>query len=373
MTRLVYVHNIAMPGPEANTVNVAKMCAAFSRQGCEVTLAALPGARTQALRASIAAHYDVAPSFDVVPLPPPAARPALAALAGAAIAVRRRADIVYTRAPHVALAACLVGASTMLEVHTPPTALSNIGRAAFHRAAGHPSLLGMIAISDALARHLQAEHPRVNILIAHDGADARPMSAALRPENAALRVGFVGRFYRGKGVELIAQLAKLAPWAEFHLVGGEQAHAERLIGAALPNNVTIHGAVSHAEASALIDTFDVALAPYQRTVMVADGKTDAAAWMSPLKLFEYMAAGKAIIASNLPVLHEILRHGDTALLAPPDDPTFWSKALQMLRDHPARRGELGARARAHFLAHYTWDARARRILDFARAERAIAA
>src|SRR5215470_9196034 len=104
--RLLYIHNIAMPGPEANTVNVAKMCAAFAANGCEVTLAALPDRADGDLGARIRAHYDLAQPIRVRPLPRAAARPTIAAINAAMMARSERPDLVYTRAPHIALAAC---------------------------------------------------------------------------------------------------------------------------------------------------------------------------------------------------------------------------------------------------------------------------
>lgn len=360
MTRLVYIHNIAMPGPEANTVNVAKMCAAFASHGADVTLAAVPGAVGD-LRAHVCAHYDVPETFEMTPLPPQAARPTVAALSGAAIARQKRADIVYTRAPHVALATCLSGVATILEVHTPSSAFSRLGQAAFRRVARHPRLLALVAISEALAKHLREQHPNAHIVVAHDGADMSP--AVAPPMNDVFRAGFVGRFYRGKGVELIAQIAALCPDVEFHLVGGDAEGAAHLVGEPLPDNMVFHGSVTHAAATELIDTFDIALAPYQRAVMVADGKTDTAAWMSPLKLFEYMAARKAILASDLPVLHEILSDGETALLLPPDDARAWASALHQLLHDTKTRDALSARAHEQFVARYTWSARGQLILD----------
>ena len=84
--------------------------------------------------------------------------------------------------------------------------------------------------------------------------------------------------------------------------------------------------------------------------------------MSPLKVFEYMAAGKPILASDIPALREILRDGETALLLPPGEPEAWAAAARALLRDPGRAAALGARARAAFLAEYTWDARAARIL-----------
>jgi hypothetical protein len=86
--------------------------------------------------------------------------------------------------------------------------------------------------------------------------------------------------------------------------------------------------------------------------------------MSPLKLFEYMAAGKPILCSDLPVLREIVEDGRNGLLLPLADADAWVAALCRLRDAPEERRRLGAAARADLVARYTWRERARRIQEF---------
>src|ERR1700755_1388835 len=81
--KLCYIHNIVMPGPEANTVHVAKMCSAFAANGCDVTLiaGAAPGARE--LEGKLRTHYGLQHAFRVVPLSGLGAKPSVAALCGA--------------------------------------------------------------------------------------------------------------------------------------------------------------------------------------------------------------------------------------------------------------------------------------------------
>jgi glycosyltransferase involved in cell wall biosynthesis len=86
------------------------------------------------------------------------------------------------------------------------------------------------------------------------------------------------------------------------------------------------------------------LAPYQKAVMIHGNKGDIATWMSPLKIFEYMSHGKAIVASDLPVLREILADGHNALLVPPDDIERWKGALQRLEQDASVRQTIGAAA-----------------------------
>jgi glycosyltransferase involved in cell wall biosynthesis len=84
---------------------------------------------------------------------------------------------------------------------------------------------------------------------------------------------------------------------------------------------------------------------------------------SPLKLFDYMAAGVPIVASDLPSLREVLRDGENALLVPPEDPAAVAKAIDRILGDPALARRLAARAREDASA-YTWDERAAQLLEF---------
>jgi glycosyltransferase involved in cell wall biosynthesis len=129
------------------------------------------------------------------------------------------------------------------------------------------------------------------------------------------------------------------------------------------SNVTLHGFVPPTQTEAYRQSCDILLAPYQRKVSVYGTKAvDTSRWMSPLKIFEYMATGKAILCSDLPALREVLTHEQTALLCNPSNTQEWRTALKRLHDEPSLRQSLGERARAELKAKYTWSARAERVL-----------
>lgn len=98
-----------------------------------------------------------------------------------------------------------------------------------------------------------------------------------------------------------------------------------------------------------------------RVSTAASKDADIARWTSPLKLFEYMAAGLPIVSSDLPVLRDVLKPEVNALLCEPDQPKQWCEQLKRLWRHPAAE-QLGRRARQDFETRYSWRARARGIL-----------
>src|SRR5205823_5430992 len=87
-------------------------------------------------------------------------------------------------------------------------------------------------------------------------------------------------------------------------------------------------------------------------------------WLLPMKIFDAMAFGLAICASDLPVVREVLTHERTALLLPSDDLTAWTQAVEELACNPGKRRALGDSARSAFERHFTWRHRARRIVEF---------
>ena len=178
----------------------------------------------------------------------------------------------------------------------------------------------------------------------------------------APQLGHVGHFFSGKGMEVAAALAALLPECDVHAVGGTERDLALWRGrCAGQANLHLHGFVAHGSVHAWLVRFDLLLAPPAPRVSSAAGR-EIGRWMSPLKVFEYMAAGKPILASDIPALREILRDGDTALLLPPGEPQAWADAARALLREPGRAAALAARARTALLAEYTWDVRAARIL-----------
>jgi glycosyltransferase involved in cell wall biosynthesis len=136
-----------------------------------------------------------------------------------------------------------------------------------------------------------------------------------------------------------------------------EALRQQWIAAGLPAaDFRYAGQVAPDEVPLYLSAFDVCAMPHPYTEHFARAT-------SPLKLFEYMASQRPIIASDLPGWADVVQDGDNAVLVPPGDVAALSEALHCLRDDPALRQSLAAAAYAHVMAHYTWDQRARMILD----------
>jgi glycosyltransferase involved in cell wall biosynthesis len=127
-------------------------------------------------------------------------------------------------------------------------------------------------------------------------------------------------------------------------------------------NVTFAGFVPNAQLPLYQAAADVLLMPYSREIGISSGSGHSAQVSSPMKMFEYLATGRAILASDLPVFHEVLNETN-AVFCPAEDVPAWQQALQtLLFDSPARKDALAQQA-ARDAHKYLWTERARRILD----------
>ena len=348
------------------------MCEAIAREGHAVTLF-VPHMRDRDTPTSdVFAFYGVEPSFRIKRYWHPTVLGrsfgfVIYALISAQAAYRTPRDLVYGRFLPACWLTALLRIPTVFEAHVPPSTqrpgwLVNLIFRFWMRAKGNR---GVVAISRALAERLQADFGCKELIIAPDAADPVVLTGkadSQTRDHGRLQIGYVGQLYHGKGMELIAQIASRCPSMQFHIAGGSEEDIAHWRGVLKDqDNVMFHGYVPHEETERLRQRCDVLIAPYQDDVRVFAGGNNVAPWMSPLKLFEYMASGKAIVSSDLPALREFLTHQETALLCDPLKPEEWENALKRLEADIDLRTNLGRTAKRVHETSYTWAARVKEI------------
>lgn len=362
--RLLYFAGSEVPSASANSIHVMRMCEALSSLGHEVTLLAKQGPDGFAEGAAdnaagVFRYYGVEPSFRLLTV---------------AFTQRRQLLGYLRQARQLGAFDALIGRYLYglwllrgqgrvfaYESHDAPgrvRALLERQLLADHRCAAH------VVISQALKRQYESlfgTQLTARTLVLPD-ASVDPGPALPIATNSALTAGYAGALYRGRGIELLIELAKGLPGIHFRLAGGTADEVRKLYGA-IPDNLHCAGRLPHAAVPEFLAACDVLLAPYQTRIAVAGNSGNTAAWCSPLKLFEYQAQGKAIVCSDLPAMREVLDSEETALLCSPTDADAWTIALRRLdADRPFAQ-RLGNSARAAFLSQFTWQQRAQRLVD----------
>jgi glycosyltransferase involved in cell wall biosynthesis len=235
--------------------------------------------------------------------------------------------------------------------------------------AGERLLLGkadmVVAVSENAARELEllhADRPRLRVI--PNGVDVERFAGAapieLPFERDAFVVCFVGLFYPWHGVRHLVpafeMLHERCPRARLTLVGeGAEAAAVRsmLEQRGLTGVTVMPGLVPREEAAGYMAAADVLVSPH----------ADVAGFIgSPIKVFEYMAAGRAIVASALGQLADVLHDGENALLVPPGDEPRLAEALLRLAADDDLRLRLGRAAQDDARRLHSWDARLETLL-----------
>jgi glycosyltransferase involved in cell wall biosynthesis len=377
--KIACIATSAVPSSTANSIQVMKACQAMAQLGHTVTLLLPDLPETRPADPSergwecLAGRYGLEQRFALEWLPT-ARRWKRYDLAWKAIARARaiRANLIYTWAPQAGLLALIQGHPTLLEVHDRPT--GSLGPLVFQLFLRWSGKKRVLPITHALLRYLERDYhfvfPRGQAVIAPNGADLErynslPDSAEARrrlklPEQPT--AVYTGHFYSGRGMDLLLGVAQSFPQVNFLWVGGAPDDVERWkaqVDQARLQNVTLTGFVENRRLPLYQAAGDILLMPYEQAIAGSSGGNSAEI-CSPMKMFEYMAAGRAILSSDLPVIREVLSEHN-AVFCPPEDPRAWQAALAGLLAEPARQQMLGMQARLD-VARYTWLAREEKAL-----------
>jgi glycosyltransferase involved in cell wall biosynthesis len=386
--KILYFADIRFPLERANGIQTMETCHALARRGHAVTLIVRPD--THAPARDPFAFYDLPQIASLRIERAPVSGPAIARRAGyLAFSIGRaagasRADVLLTRDLGVASALLRIprrirpplvyeshGYSPDVARALPglistatPSSGAKLARLARREAHVWRKADGYVTITSGLADDLRARlGSRGPLAVVADGARL-PARGTTHDRPAEGRVGrfvvaYAGHLYAWKGVDLLlAAVARVAA-VEALIIGGHAAEADlarlkNLAGAlGIGERVRFTGFVPPSTVPDLLLDADVLVLPNPSSA-ISDRFT------SPLKLFEYMAACRPIVASDLPAVREVLEQEVSALLVPPGDPDAIAAAIRRLRADPAL-GERLARAASAAATQYSWDRRAERL------------
>lgn len=266
-------------------------------------------------------------------------------------------DAVYSRVLPIFLRRIPVR-RRIYEIHEPPRANWRLKPAAFDHVVRSDALTDLVYISDGLQRIMESEHAHVlgpsNVRrhVLHSGGPS-PEAYCEEPHEESFTLAYAGRPDKLDS-DLIVALAQAEPGLRIRVYGPTARFAGKF--SALPN-VELLGWVDPSELPARLCKAHVLIAPYAQVA--------ASEWFSPVKIFDYGAAGRPILISDHPPIRTIFPDGKIGRLLPPGDLEAWRAALAALRADPELREKMG-RAGLDFAESYSMVSRARRVIEIIR-------
>ena len=371
--RIALISASQVPSRTANSIEVMKVCQAFLDLEHDVNLW-VPGPQTDVSWDSLKKFYGLRNRFDVHWMRSAKRFKRYDFCLRSVMSARRwGAEIYYVWPFQAAAISSRLNLPTILEVHDRPQ--GRFGPKLFGQYLRGPGAMRILPITKALLKWLEEYYSIPTdpgfVVISPSGVDLERYENVPDPTRARqeldltekITVGYTGHLYPGRGLDLMLELARTNPEIQLLWAGGEPAAIDRWrtrIQRSGVENLQILGFVPNEQLPLVQAACDILLLPHERRVSASSGG-DIAAFTSPMKLFEYMAAGRTILASDLPVLREVLNEKNAAF-APPGNIGSWNAELRSLVSDEGRRNALAKQAQGD-AKKYTWVVRAKKALD----------
>jgi glycosyltransferase involved in cell wall biosynthesis len=356
-----------LPGKSARFIQIMNTCHALARAGCAVRL--MTGLRPGIGEEVLFRHYGLEPVDGLAVVRLPVLRGAITwnapfHLSFLMHARKREEGVIFAR--YLKLAHFLIRTR---RAHRLPVVFE--AHEIFHQTTEKPgkgrilremeSIVyrksdAVIAITCALGEEIASLFGRQVEKVIPDGVRADFLTILRSGKGTGIL--YLGQLYPWKGVDVLLRALRFLEGERVTIVGGEGERAQDLerlaVEEGVAGRVEFRGTVPHAEVRKFLEEARVAVLPN-----LAGGVSR---FTSPLKLFEYMAAGVPVVASDLPALREVLRDGENAILVPPGDPEALARGIRRVLEDDALALRISACARKD-AAGYTWDSRAGKILE----------
>lgn len=374
--KIMYIANARIPTEKAHGLHIVKMCEAFAMQGVEVTLI-LPK-RKNVIEKNIFSYYGIKKNFSVrfIPVINTTDKGFVGywlsqisfSIRLLFVGLKDFGGVILTRDEWSGWLLAKRGCKVFYDMHGFPVKWRFFWKPAMR------NMAGIVCTNQWKADQCVKVFgiARDKIILARNGFDDMVFSSELSEDDARAKVGlpagrqiamYTGHLYDWKGVGTIVSAAKLLPEVLFVLVGGGDSEFDVFkIGRHLSDNILMIGHCPHQEMRFYLRAANVLLLPNSANSSNPRFLGYSVYDTSPIKLFEYMASGRPIVASDLPSIREVLCERN-AVLVDPDSADLLADGIMRILKNDGLRVELAVQARVEAQA-FTWRKRADKIIEF---------
>lgn len=372
--KIIYIANSRIPTEKAHGYQICKMCEVFAGYGHEVELV-VPNRKNHIIE-DVYSYYDVKRNFkitkifclDLINFEKIIGKigfllQSISFLYSLRFKKINKSGVVYSRFIYVSL----IFKNSILELHSLPKKPSLLMKCVLKRSAKL-----IVTTSFIKKRLMEMGIEEEKVIVAADAADVYKFDIKYNTEEARQKtnlpqdvylLGYVGMLRTmdmEKGVDIaILSLKEMIEKIKLVIVGGSKDDVEFykkfVKDNGLEGRVIFTGMVKYKSVPLYLKSFDVLLAPFPKNEHYNY-------YMSPLKMFEYMAAGKPMVISDLPSIRDVLNDGDCIFCQPGNVASLVGGVKRLFSDHDlAVKISENAQKKSRL---FTWDVRANKILNF---------
>lgn len=375
---IIYLANVRIPTEKAHGIQIMKMCQAFCNLGHQVELVAAKRINRNFKKIDVFDYYKISRRFpivrlfllDLVGLPLPLRgfwvfiQNTSFALSSFFYLLLRKTDLIYSRDEFSLFFLSFFKKNLVLELHTFPGSKIFLYKRVFKK------VRKIVVINNRLKDLVVGLGIKPDkVLIAHDGVDLDQFDIEESKEQARRKLDlpldkklviYTGQLFEWKGVYVLAQASRLlGDDCRVILVGGMEKDVKNLEEFVQEKDLDKVIVLGHQEPNLIplyLKAADLLVLPNSAKEEISKH------WTSPMKMFEYMASKRPIVASDLPSLREVLNEKN-AILIKPDDNKRLAQAIKSILKKPQAYAKISAQTYQD-VQGYTWIERSKRILNF---------
>lgn len=267
--------------------------------------------------------------------------------------------IILSRSIISSLFITLFNIKNVLELHHVPQSFSKV---LFNIIMFLPQKkkLNLILINNSLVKDLKINN--LEYIVLDDGADYTSFNKSKILKTKKNTCIYIGSFFKGKGIEIIVELSKMLPHIDFHLFGDLKTLGN-MNGYQFKSNIRFFDYIDYNKIPKILGNYELALMPFQTKIGARSKNLEISKYISPLKMFDYLAAGKVIIATKMKAYEHILKNNDNSFLLSSKDFNKWKLLINNILKNPNKFKSIKVNAK-NTAKKYSWNNRALKFVNF---------
>ncbi len=344
--KISYISNSSCPSQLPNSLQIVKTCEYLSKYSNQVFLI-LPN--TPSYNLKISNFYNIKYKFDVIRLlrfkKLPLGLDYYLFSFLSFLKAKRISELIITRNYFVIFLCVLFKKKCIMELHNAITNESRIVRFifSFFNILSSRSISKIICISHGVKKKYVKDfnlQNKKNIVVLPSGSSL-DIKYKHSLNQKRLKLGYFGTINPSRGIDIILKLAQIDKLNNYYIFGGTKVQMETLKRKYRLKNLFLNSHQNYKKIQIILSQMDILLMPYSNKVTVSGNVSNTVTFMSPLKLFDYMCAGKLIISSDLEVLKEIVSNKQCVFVKNYLNPMSWLLEIKKIKNNVLKRNVIG--------------------------------